>query len=50
MERIRVLLIIEDNPADARLIQGMPANVKSVDWALNWKQTLSGDRRDGNRF
>ena len=49
MDRIKVLLI-ENNPGDARLIQDMPANIKSVDWAMDSKQTFSGDQRDGNRF
>jgi len=49
MDRIKVLLI-ENNPGDARLIQDMPANIRSVDWAMDCKQPLSGSQRDGNRF
>ncbi len=49
MERTKILLI-EDDPGDARLIQDMPVNVKSVDWAMDWKQTLSGGQRDGTDF
>jgi predicted heme/steroid binding protein/CheY-like chemotaxis protein/uncharacterized membrane protein len=42
MERITVLLI-EDNPGDARLIQDMLAESSNIEFALSWKQTL----RDG---
>jgi len=40
MEHIRVLLI-EDNPGDARLIKEMLAEEKSVLFDLEWKDTLS---------
>jgi predicted heme/steroid binding protein/uncharacterized membrane protein/ActR/RegA family two-component response regulator len=40
MERIRVLYI-EDNPGDARLIGDMLADVPNVEFALDWRQTLS---------
>lgn len=40
MERIRMLLI-EDNPGDARLIQDMLADAKNIEFAIDWKQTLT---------
>ena len=40
MERIRVLLI-EDNPGDARLIQDMLADAKTTEFAIDWRQTLT---------
>lgn len=41
MEQLKILLI-EDNPGDARLIQDMLADAKSNEFAIDWKQTLSG--------
>lgn len=41
MERVRVLLI-EDNPGDARLIQDMLADAENAEFAVDWKQTLKG--------
>jgi len=40
MEAIRVLLI-EDNPGDARLIRDMLTEAATVDFDVDWKQTLS---------
>jgi predicted heme/steroid binding protein/CheY-like chemotaxis protein/uncharacterized membrane protein len=40
MERIKVLLI-EDNPGDARLIQDMLAESTNTEFVMDWKQTLS---------
>jgi predicted heme/steroid binding protein/uncharacterized membrane protein/ActR/RegA family two-component response regulator len=40
MEKIKILLI-EDNPGDARLIKEMLAEEKSVLFDLDWKDTLS---------
>ena len=40
MERIRVILI-EDNPGDARLIQDMLAQAKTTEFSLDWKQSLT---------
>ena len=40
MERMRVLLI-EDNPGDARLIQDMLADAKTTEISLDWKETLT---------
>ena len=40
MERIKILLI-EDNPGDARLITEMLAEDKNVSFDLEWKDTLS---------
>jgi predicted heme/steroid binding protein/uncharacterized membrane protein len=42
MEQIKVLLI-EDNPGDARLIQDMLADSTNTEFIIDWKQTL----RDG---
>ncbi len=39
MEHIKILLI-EDNPAHARLIKEMLAEAKSVSFDLEWKDTL----------
>lgn len=41
MELVKVLLI-EDNPGDARLIQDMLSDAKTTEFALEWRQTLSG--------
>jgi len=41
MERVRILLI-EDNPGDARLIQDMLGEAKNTEFAIDWKQTLKG--------
>ena len=41
MEPVKILMI-EDNPGDARLIQDMLAEAKNVEFALDWKQTLTG--------
>ena len=40
MERVKILLI-EDNPGDARLITEMLAEDKNVSFDLEWKDTLS---------
>lgn len=40
MERIKVLLV-EDNPGDARLIQEMLAEAENVKFDLEWKDRLS---------
>jgi len=40
MERSRVLLI-EDNPGDARLILDMLAEARTAEYATDWKQTLA---------
>lgn len=34
--------MVEDNPGDARLIQDMLADAKNIEFALDWKQTLTG--------
>jgi predicted heme/steroid binding protein/uncharacterized membrane protein/CheY-like chemotaxis protein len=34
--------MIEDNPGDARLIQDMLADAKNIEFAIDWKQTLTG--------
>ena len=41
MENIKVLLV-EDNPGDARLVQDMLADAKNISFAVDWKQTLAG--------
>ena len=41
MESVKILLI-EDNPGDARLIQDMLADAKNIEFAIDWKQTLTG--------
>lgn len=41
MERLTVLLI-EDNPGDARLIQDMLADAKTPEFSIDWKKTLNG--------
>lgn len=41
MEPIKVIMI-EDNPVDARIIQDMLADAKSIEFAIDWKQTLTG--------
>ncbi len=41
MERLRILLI-EDNPGDARLIQDMLAEARATEFSVEWKQTLKG--------
>ena len=41
MEPMKILMI-EDNPGDARLIQDMLADVRNIEFALDWKQTLTG--------
>jgi predicted heme/steroid binding protein/CheY-like chemotaxis protein/uncharacterized membrane protein len=40
MELIKILLI-EDNPGDARLIQDMLADAKNVEFSVDWEQTLT---------
>src|SRR3990170_7831813 len=40
MEPVRVL-IIEDNPGDARIIQDMLADASNIEFAIDWKQTLT---------
>jgi predicted heme/steroid binding protein/CheY-like chemotaxis protein/uncharacterized membrane protein len=40
MERIRVLLV-EDNPGDARLVLDMLAEATTAEYATDWKQTLA---------
>jgi predicted heme/steroid binding protein/CheY-like chemotaxis protein/uncharacterized membrane protein len=40
MERIRVLLV-EDNPGDARLVLDMLAEAKTAEYSTDWKQTLA---------
>ncbi|HSA96997.1 MAG TPA: response regulator [Acidobacteriota bacterium] len=39
MQRLK-LLLIEDNPGDARLIQDMVAEAPNADFSLAWEQTL----------
>lgn len=41
MGELRILLV-EDNPGDARLIQDMLADAENADFAIDWKQTLQG--------
>lgn len=41
MPKLRILLI-EDNPGDARLIQDMLAEVPSAEFSVVWEQTLKG--------
>jgi predicted heme/steroid binding protein/CheY-like chemotaxis protein/uncharacterized membrane protein len=41
MEQLRILLV-EDNPADARLIQDMLEDAGATHFAIDWKQTLAG--------
>ncbi len=36
------ILLIEDNPGDARIIQDMLADSQKIEFALDWKQTLTG--------
>jgi predicted heme/steroid binding protein/CheY-like chemotaxis protein/uncharacterized membrane protein len=36
------LLMIEDNPGDARIIQEMLADAKNIAFAADWQQTLTG--------
>ncbi len=40
MEQIKVLLI-EDNPGDARLVMEMLAEAKNISFDLEWKNSLS---------
>ena len=39
MESIKILLV-EDNPGDARLVQDMLADAKNIEFSVDWKQTL----------
>jgi predicted heme/steroid binding protein/ActR/RegA family two-component response regulator/uncharacterized membrane protein len=41
MEPVKVLMI-EDNPGDARLIQDMLADAKNIVFETDWQQTLTG--------
>jgi predicted heme/steroid binding protein/CheY-like chemotaxis protein/uncharacterized membrane protein len=41
MEAVKVLMI-EDNPGDARLIQDMLTDAKNIEFTIDWKQTLTG--------
>jgi predicted heme/steroid binding protein/CheY-like chemotaxis protein/uncharacterized membrane protein len=41
MEPMKILMI-EDNPGDARIIQDMLADANNIEFALDWKQTLTG--------
>ncbi len=41
MEPVKVLMI-EDNPGDARLIQEMLADAKNIEFVTDWQQTLTG--------
>ncbi len=34
--------MIEDNPGDARIVQDMLAEAKNIEFAVDWKQTLTG--------
>lgn len=36
------ILMIEDNPGDARIIQDMLGDAKNIEFAIDWKQTLRG--------
>ena len=36
------VLMIEDNPGDARIIQDMLADAENIEFAIDWKQTLRG--------
>ncbi|MDO8578159.1 MAG: response regulator [Dehalococcoidales bacterium] len=51
MENIRVLLI-EDNPGDARLIEDMLAEAAGMAFTVDWKQTLKSgiDSLSDNRY
>jgi predicted heme/steroid binding protein/uncharacterized membrane protein len=40
MEPVKVLMI-EDNPGDARIIQDMLAEAANIEFAIDWKQTLT---------
>src|SRR5512134_3671127 len=40
MQPVKVLMI-EDSPGDARLIQDMLAETESIEFAVEWKQTLA---------
>ena len=41
MESVNVLMI-EDNPGDARIIQDMLADATNIEFAIDWQQTLTG--------
>jgi len=36
------ILMIEDNPGDARIIQDMLEDAENTEFAIDWKQTLKG--------
>jgi len=40
MEPVNVLMI-EDNPGDARLIRDMLSDAKNIQLVIDWKQTLN---------
>jgi DNA-binding response OmpR family regulator len=40
MEPVKILMI-EDNPGDARLIRDMLADAKSIQFVIDWRQTLN---------
>ena len=41
MEPVKVLMI-EDNPGDARIVQDVLGDAKNIEFAIDWKQTLAG--------
>lgn len=40
MEPIKILMI-EDNPGDARIIQDMLADANNFEFSIDWRQTLT---------